>query len=300
MKADLKKRIPLAIAIVSGIAAILLLNVYLRKREVEIWNRMKYEQQKLEASKPKVTMGVVITAKREIPARTPITADDLTFEQVPAEYIQPGAVTALDQVIGQISSSPIGAEEQILGIKLMPPGNVGKSLAEMTPEGKRAITVTIEDLSSMVGFLKPGDYVDIFAFIALPDLRSTKTKEKPASRLISLFQNVQVLAIGSETAASTGKEKNKNTGMVPQTVTFALTPQEGSLLAFVQENGKIKISLRSSQDANVEPVGPADWNTLFNYLSTTQRGDAGIGGPVVEIYRGLQREEVQLSTTNSK
>ncbi len=298
MKAEFKKRVPLIIAVVSASAAILLLNVYLRKREVEIWTRMKQEEQKAEAAKPKVVMGVVITAKKDIPAQTPITAEDLTFKQLPVEYIQPGAVTTLEQVIGQISSSPISADEQILSIKLQPPGNIGKSLAEMTPEGKRAITVTVEDLSNIVKLLKPGDYVDIFAFIALPSL-DPKSKEKAPPQLIPLFQSIQILAIGSETMASTGKEKNMNTGAVPNTVTFALTPAEGALLAFVQENGKIKLSLRSSQDANVEQLAPADWGTLFKYLSTSRPEGAGVVGPSVEIYRGLQKEIVPLSTSNN-
>ncbi len=299
MKAELKKRIPLAIAVVSGAIAILLLNIYLRKREVEIWTRMKQEEEAAAAAKPKITMGVVIIAQKDIPAQTPITAEDLTFKQLPTEYIQPGAVTALEQVIGQISSSPISAEEQILGIKLIPAGNIGKSLAEMTPEGKRAITVAVENMANIASLLKPGDYVDIFAFIALPNTGDAKSKEKPTSRLISLFQNVQVLAIGNETVSSTGKEKNKSGGTAPQTVTFALTPQEGALLAFVQENGKIKLSLRSAQDANVDQVAPADWDTLLNHLSTQPGGD-GIGGPVVEIYRGLQKEVVPLSNSNNK
>lgn len=298
MKAEFKKRVPLIIAVISASAAILLLNIYLRKREVEIWNRMKLEEQKAEAAKPKVVMGVVIIAKKDIPPRTPITAEDLTFKQLPAEYIQPGAVTSLEQVIGQISSSPISAEEQILGVKLQPPGNVGKSLAEMTPEGKRAVTVPIEDLASIVSLLKPGDYVDIFAFIALPNI-DPKSKEKTPPQLIPLFQSIQVLAIGNETIASTGKEKNKNMGSSPQTVTFALTPQEGTLLAFVQENGKIKLSLRSAQDVNVDQIAPADWNTLFKYLSTSKPEGAGVVGPVVEIYRGLQKEIIPLATSNN-
>lgn len=299
MKIELRRKFPLIIAVVCGIAAIILLNLYLRGREVEIWDKMRQEEQKALAAKPKVTMGVVLVAKRDIPAQTPIAAEDLTFKQVPVEYIQPGAAASLEQVIGQIASGPIGAEEQILSTKLLPPGNIGKTLSEITPEGKRAVTVAVENLSSIASLLKPGDYVDIFALIALPKSGVQQAKEESDPRLISLFQGVQVLAMGNDLIAS--KSKAKESAAAAQTVTFALTPQEAALLSFVQEHGKIKLALRSSQDTKVEPVAPADWNALLSYLSTSQGQKAGLEGqPVVEIYRGLQKEIVPLSASNKE
>ncbi|MDD5465662.1 MAG: Flp pilus assembly protein CpaB [Candidatus Omnitrophica bacterium] len=301
MKIELRRKFPLIIAVVCGIAAIILLNLYLRKREVEIWDKMRQQEQRALAAKPKVTMGVVLVAKREIPVQTPITAEDLTFKQVPVEYIQPGAVTSLEQVIGQIASGPIGAEEQILSTKLLPPGNVGKTLSEITPEGKRAVTVSVDNLSSIAGLLKPGDYVDIFALIALPKKATPQAKEEPGPRLISLFQGIQVLAMGNELVISKNKTKESSTAAAAQTVTFALTPQEAALLSFVQEHGKIKLALRSSQDTKVEAVAPADWDALLNYLSTSQGEKAGLEGqPVVEIYRGLQKEVIPLSASSKE
>lgn len=301
MKIELRRKFPLIIAVVCGIAAIILLNLYLKSRESEIWEKMKQEEQRAQAAKPKVTMGVVLVAKKEIPVQTPITAEDLTFKQVPVEYIQPGAVTSLEQVIGQIASGPIGAEEQILSTKLLPPGNVGKTLSEITPEGKRAVTVSVDNLSSIAGLLKPGDYVDILALIALPKRTAAQAKEESAPRLISLFQGIQVLAMGNELVTSKNKTKESGASASAQTATFALTPQEAALLSFVQEHGKIKLALRSSQDTKVEAVAPADWDTLLNYLSTSQGEKAGLEGqPVVEIYRGLQKEIVPLSASSKE
>lgn len=299
MKIELKRKIPLVIALISGLAAIFLLKVYLEKWEMETREKVQQQLQKTQAAQPKVTMGVVLVAKRDIPAQTPIMGEDLAFKQIPTEYIQPGAVTAIDQVIGQISMGPIAAEEQILGIKLQPPGNVGKSLSEITPEGKRAVTVPIEDLASIINLLKPGDFVDIHAFIALPKMMGSQVTDKTSpARLISLFQDAQILAIGDETTATGAK--GKAGGEAPKTVTFALTPQESALLSFVQEHGKIKISLRSSSDVKVEETASADWDTLLNYLSSTQQGQGMEGQPVVEIYRGLQKEVVPLAASNKK
>jgi Flp pilus assembly protein CpaB len=79
------------------------------------------------------------------------------------------------------------------------------------------------------------------------------------------------------------------------TVTLALGPQEAILLSFVQEHGRIKLTLRSSEDAEIESVKPADWDTLFEYLYPKRRVVLEGEQPVVEIYRGLQRDVIPLS-----
>lgn len=294
----IQKRLPLIIALACGIWAILLLNAYLKRREGEIWERIKQAQQQAQAARPQERTAVVLLAAKDIPAQTPITPEDVTFKQVPAEYIQPGAVTSLEEVIGQISASTIVTGEQISRAKLIPAGKVVKTLSEITPPGKRAVTVPVANISSVINLLRPGDYVDILALIFLPGVEPGKEKTTP--RLITLFQGVEVLAIGEEffipegTTLALKKEKGATT--TPQTITFALTPQETSLLSFVQEHGKIKLALRSQEDTKPEPVAPADWDTLFKYLSSGAAGGTGFEGqPVVEIYRGLQKELVPLS-----
>ena len=89
--------------------------------------------------------------------------------------------------------------------------------------------------------------------------------------------------------------KARKPGASANTVTLALKPQEAILLSFVQEHGKIKLSLRSSEDAKIESIKPADWDTLFEYLYPPRRPGLEEKQPVVEIYRGLHREVIPLS-----
>jgi len=302
----IQKKFPLIIAIACGIAAILLLNAYIRKKELEIWNKIKQAQaeqqqkQQAQAQSPQQQMGVALVAAKEIPAQTPITADFITFQQIPVEYIQPGIAASLEQIIGQISSVPIAAGEQIIQAKLMAPGKIVKGLAGITPPGKRAVTVTVEDIASVANLLHPGDYVDVLALINIPAGALSQQKEK-TSTLLTLFQGVEILAIGEQLISAPGagseEKKDKTKISTPQKdkITFALTPKEANLLAFVQEHGKIRVSLRSAEDSNIEQIEPANWETLFKYLSTESEGKAGFAGkPTVEIYRGLQKEVVPL------
>jgi pilus assembly protein CpaB len=277
----------------------LLLNVYLRRRETEIWERMKQAQQKTQPAAVPEEIGVVLLAKSDIPPQTPITPEDLLIKEIPVKYIQPGAVTSLAEVIGQISNMPIVAGEQILRTKLLPPGKIGKSLSEITPKGKRAVTVTVDNISSISGLLKPGDYVDVSALLSPPLGSKWPEAKEEASRLVLLFQGVEVLAVGSEVVApssdSSGEEKARKISTGARTATLALDPQEAVLLSFVQEHSKIKLALRASEDVQTESIKPADWDSLFEYLYPSRGPDLEGKQAVVEIYRGLKREVIPLS-----
>jgi len=296
----IQKRLPLIIALACGIWAILLLNSYLKRRETEIWERIKQVQRQAQPAQPASQKGIVLVAGKDIPPQVPITPADLLIKEIPLEYIQPGAVGSLDEVIGQIASTPIAAGEQILKTKLLPPGKIGKSLSEITPVGKRAVNVSVDNMASIANLIRPGDYVDVLALIALPETADQSGAKSSAPRLISLFQNVEVLAVGGEFVApsqmsqTAKKEQAKAISAGSGTVTLALSPQEAVLLSFVQEHGKIKLTLRSSEDTQKEAIKPADWDTLFQYLYPAKYGGEG-QRPVVEVYRGLNKEIVPLT-----
>ncbi len=295
----IQKRLPLIIALACGIWAILLLNSYLKRRETEIWEKIKQSQQQAQPARQQVRTAIVLVAGKDIAPQVPITPADLSIKEIPVEYIQPGAVSSLDEAIGQIASSPIAAGEQILKTKLLPPGKIGKSLSEITPTGKRAVSIPVDNMSSIANLIRPGDHVDVLALITMPETTAQPNTKSSTTRLISLFQNVEILAVGGEFVSyaeygqAAKKEQAKAASAGGGTVTLALDPQEAVLLSFVQEHGKIKLDLRSSEDTKKEIVKPADWDTLFQYLYPRKEGAQG-QQQVVEIYRGLNKETVPL------
>jgi pilus assembly protein CpaB len=291
---QLRRILSLAIALACGILALVLLNKYLMQRENQVEARVKQILAQVQPAKPQV-MGIVLLANKDIPSQVPITPTDLAIKEIPAEYIQPQAVTNLEEVIGRISSVPITAGEQILKNKLLAPGKIGKSLSEITPEGKRAVNVSADDSSGIVNLIQPGDYVDVLVLISLPGGAQAGT-EKATPQLIPLFQGVKVLAVGGEfTAIEKAAKEAKATSGVSKTVTLAFTPEEAALFTFAQEQGKIKLSLRSAQDTKKETVKPADWDTLMQYLYSDKEPGREGKPPVVEIYRGTNKEVVPLT-----
>jgi pilus assembly protein CpaB len=249
----------------------------------------------------------VLVAKQDIPKGTFISPDFLETKVVPNEFVQPQAVTSMSRIDGMVAIAPIAKDEQVTMSKLMFPKQAG-DLAEITPVGKRAITLLVDNISSLMGMLKAGDYVDIIAVLPVP-VSSAEGKTVTQATVIPLFQNVLVLAVGQEIGGPAAKEerryrkeeKAQQDSNPP--ITVALKPQEASLVAFAQEQGKIRLVLRSPSDSQVEPVQLANWDTLFQYLApkrerppaSAQKTEKDTSsGPSIEIYRGMNKEKLPL------
>jgi pilus assembly protein CpaB len=298
----LQKKFPLIIALACGILAVFLLQVYLKQREEQTLARLKQLQEQTQAAAQQQAapaMSVVLVAKRDIPPETLIAAEDIEIRQVPEAFIQPGAANALEGVIGQIASGPMLAGEQILTTKLLPAGNIGKALSEITPKGKRAMTIPVDNISVISGFLQPGDFVDVLAL--LPPINAGALKqEKKGSQMITVpfLQGIEVLAVGSEYVSSkhltAGKKEPMNRPEVG-TVTLSLSLQETLLLTYVQERGKVKLVMHSAGDTQAETANLVSEAVLAQYIHPEEVISPTSASSKVEVYRGLNKEIKSLS-----
>jgi Flp pilus assembly protein CpaB len=130
--------------------------------------------------------------------------------------------------------------------------------------------------------------------------RSKEEKQEKKTVTLPLFQNVLVLAVGTDTggAAAHNDQPNKTKPTI-NGVTLSLTPQESALASFIQEQGKIKLIMRSNADLSQTEVEPVNWDNLFEYLYPKAREQGKL--PVtVEIYRGLQKEVIPLISEGKK
>jgi len=234
---------------------------------------------------------------KDIPADTMVTSEYLGVKKMPEAYVQSDAFTAQDNILGKTAKTAIYAGEQITRKKIGEPEKE-KLVSEMTPAGKRAVSLTVDNMQAIAGMLHQGDYVDVLAVINPPsssslyalsgDSSAGKSNESKVLT-IPLFQNVLILNVGGE-----GGGKKRMPAASENSVTVSLTPQEAALASFVQEQGKIRILMRSNSDFDQTPTKPVNWDSLFEYLYPHARD--GVKPPAtVEIYRGLQKEVVSLS-----
>ncbi|MCA9408179.1 MAG: Flp pilus assembly protein CpaB [Candidatus Omnitrophica bacterium] len=149
--------------------------------------------------------------------------------------------------------------------------NAGVSTAvfsEVTPPGKRAVTLEIDSLSAVGGLINPGDFVDVLGNLNIPSPDDDEGNKEVTS---VLFQNIQVLAVNSNFSPmgnsmiydAQNKAKKLN-------ITLAVAPEEVGLLTFAQANGKLQLSLRSPVEQGRQLMQVASWESLADYVLETQ------------------------------
>ncbi len=299
-----KQKLILISGVVLGIVAILMTKIYLDQQRQEADAQAKKSLVKMQANQT-----VVLVAKHDIPSGSVIESHMIDSSIVPNQFIQPQVATSIDRVLGMVSLAPISKGEQISLSKLSKArkeSGGGSSLAGNTPAGKRAISISVDNIASVSGMVMPGDYVDVIATLQVP-VQGPDGQMSSQVAVVPLFQNVLVLAVGQNTGSvgKTGSRYEEKEVSSSGLITLALGPQEANLIAFVQEQGKMRLTLRSPADANVEPVVPASWDTLFQYIMPQQKPaeksaevkEAPIVEPseYVEVFRGLNKEKVSLS-----
>ncbi len=296
----------LIVAIALALIAVFLVKAYLDQQRQLYLNAAQKEVSKV-AEDIQVNQKAVVVAKQNIAAGKVIGPEMLDLRIIPIQQLKANAANSLDKIVGMEAREGIAKGEQItmdkLAISSKKEGGFSGSgsLAQFTPVGKRAITVNVDNMAGLAGMLKPGDYVDVLATLPFPS-KGPDGKQVTQVATIPLFQNILVLAVGQETIANIQdgrykKEETKKGGEQAPLITLALTPQEASLIAFAQEQGKIRLVLRSPMDAQLQPVQPASWETLFNYIMPEAEKNIKTKaeeGPTVEIYRGLNKERVPL------
>jgi pilus assembly protein CpaB len=298
-----RQKIIIIIGIVLALAAVFMTKTYIDQQRQQVIAEAKKKIAYIEQSLPKSQVKALI-ASRDIPKGAIIKADSLDTSIIPEQYLQPQAVSSAERVLGMVAVLPIAKGEQITLSKLVQPRQLG-GLAEGTPIGKRAVTISVDSLSGLGGMIKPGNYVDVIALLPVP-VTTADGKQVNQIAVMPLFQNILVLAVGQDTgtisASSGGKkaqEGERRSDSSPL-ITLALSPQEANLIAFVQEQGKLRLTLRSPADAQVvQSIQAASWDTLFRYMlpqqgAGSQASDAA-AADYVEIYRGLNKERVPLA-----
>ncbi len=252
-----------------------------------------------------------VFAKIDIPQGKVITEDMVYVKFLQKDSVPPEAAPSVVRVIERIAAQPIKKDSIIISNMVVWPTTTETTLAMKTPIGKRAITISAENISALVRMIKPGDYVDIVGLVALPVQIEGKLSQQPAT--VSLFQNVLVLAVGSNIGrvdgAAAGRRKTADEeAPVKESaplITLALSPEEANLLAFVQEQGKIRLVLRSPGDAKIEALPPAGYEALLKHLYpnmdfSAKKEELKKEIPQVEVIRGLKKEMMPLTQKNER
>ncbi len=200
-------------------------------------------------------LGNVVVAKIEIPLGEKITAEQLTLMPIPNGSAPEGAFRQLDQVVGRVAIVPLGVRETITSMKLAPEGT-GGGLPAVIPEGYRAMTVKVDDVVGVSGFIMPGSFVDVVA-IVVPPAAQNGDRRDPISKIV--LQNIKVLASG----AKIDSPENQREPSSVKAVTLQVTPEQAEKLVLAANEGKLQLVMRNYSDQNDTKTTGADKTTLL-------------------------------------
>jgi pilus assembly protein CpaB len=200
-------------------------------------------------------LGNVVVAKQEIPLGEKITAEQLALAPIPNGSLPEGVFRKMDEVVGRVAITPIGVRETITNMKLAPAGT-GGGLSAVIPEGYRAMTVKVDDVVGVSGFIMPGSFVDVVAIIT--PLAQVGATNGPISKIV--LQNIKVLASG----AKIDSPENQRQPSEVKAVTLQVTPEQAEKLVLAANEGKLQLVMRNYSDQEDTQTKGANKSTLLS------------------------------------
>ena len=217
----------LALALVAGGAA-----AWLSQRHIQA----RIEQLEDDARVPLVS---VIVAAADLVAGTQITTDVVAVREMPAEWASPSAVSPdeFESIASTSLAYPVKRGEAILWAHVAPARALG--FAERLIDGRRAVTIPVDEISSVSGLLQPGDVIDLYV--------SFEHKGNPVT--VPLLQEMKVLATGRQVDATPRSTGTAEVERSFSTVTLDASLEDAVKLIAARQSGAITAMLRRPGDS---------------------------------------------------
>jgi len=183
----------------------------------------------------------VATAAIEIPYGTKIEGRHVKMIEMPKSSVPNGAYLSAEEVEGQVASTQMLRGELLLAPRFASHDS-GSTLASLVEKQKRAVTVRVDDVVGVAGFLLPGNFVDVLA----------SRIERKSRRAVTetVLRNIKVLAVDQKARTEESEP------VVVRAVTLEVTPKQAEVLVKRKEEGTIQLTLRNPLDTMVAEAKP--------------------------------------------
>ncbi len=240
---------------------------------------------------PQVALGnepttEVVLAARDLAPGEVVTATDIKLVPWPEGEVPVGYAVSPAEVVGRGLIVSVRANEPLMSTKLAN-REAGSGLAITIPAGKRAMSVKVDDVTSVSGWASPGTRVDVLA-----TLDQTQQYTEPRTQVV--LQNIVVLAAGQTTERDFRGEPTS----VP-VVTLLVDPSESEKLTLAATKGRIQLVLRNPLDLEVaETEGTSTATLLPSSVKPVsrprRRASAPAPRPTVELFRGPDKTASEI------
>lgn len=225
----------------------------------------------------------VVVANADIAWGTKLTPEMVLMQEVPPGALPEGHFTTLDTVKDRVLLVDVKRSEMLLESKLAPLGTTGGGVAAVTDVNKRAMSVKVDDVIGVAGFIKPADRVDVMVTIEPMPGRSTHAVSK------TILENVKVLAAGTQMERK-GKDEEP---VQVQVITVEVDVEEAEKLALASTQGRLRLALRNPRNSEKVLTKGAEVGSLLNSYRPKPR-NSGEGEFRVEIIKGDVRKEIKF------
>jgi pilus assembly protein CpaB len=232
----------------------------------------------------------VVVAAADLQIGDELEADDLKVVQWPANAMPVNAIGDTKDLVGRGVIAPVVQHEPILELKLAGKDG-GAGLTPAIPPGLRAVSVRVNEVIGVAGYVLPGTRVDIVATVSPTEQHRDMTAKV-------ILTDVQVLAAGTKIE----RDVDGNQPVPVNVVTLLVDPDEAERLTLASNEGKIQLALRNPLDREtpvtrgVKPSALLGTPPPVRQVSTRRlpgtvgpATDGGVALPTVEIIRGDKR-----------
>ncbi|MBP0629516.1 Flp pilus assembly protein CpaB [Cupriavidus sp. AcVe19-1a] len=193
----------------------------------------------------------VVVAANDLNLGQPLNGSQLQLVSWPAGSVPPGSFQDLKALEGRVIRTSLQRGEPVLDAKLAPIGTKG-GLSAVINDGKRAITVRVNDVVGVAGFALPGNYVDV---IVNTNEEARNAQNSNISKIV--LEKILVLAVAQQVSRDDTQPK------VVNAVTLEVTPEQAEKLDVARSVGTLSLVLRNQMDVADINTGGATKGTLL-------------------------------------
>lgn len=207
--------------------------------------------------------GRIVVAASDVNLGQRLTPELLRLAEWPAAGRPPGALSDPAQLNGRVLKTSVLRGEPLSEAKLAPAGTLG-GLSALISEGRRAITVRVNDVVGVAGFALPGNFVDIIVHTQTEG--GAEARERDISKIV--LERILVLAVAQEVARDDTKPR------VVNAVTLEVTPEQAEKLDLARSVGSLSLALRNQVDPRPGVTTGATKRTLLGERAAPQPPEA--------------------------
>jgi pilus assembly protein CpaB len=226
----------------------------------------------------------VVVAAADLDIGAELTREDIRIIDWPANATPANAISDPKEVIGRGIVLPLIQNEPILPMKLSSK-EAGAGLPPAIPPGLRAVSVRVNEVIGVAGYVLPGTRVDVVATVS-PSGQQTDMTSKV------ILTNVQVLAAGTKIERDT----DRNKPMPVTVVTLLVDPEEAERLTLASTEGKIQLALRNPLDKTIPATHGIRPAALFGFGVPTRSAAARTKVAAGSIAKPVAAAEPELPT----